>query len=96
MFAAGLVAEVRSLNAAGYSCDLPPMSGIGYRQACQYLSGELSLADAIARTKTETHRLARMQHAWFKPADQRIHWLDTSSANLASEAASIVSLPTGQ
>jgi tRNA dimethylallyltransferase len=95
MYAAGLVDEVRALNDAGFGCDLPSMSGIGYRQVCQYLAGETSLADAIARTKTETHRLARMQHAWFKRADPRIHWLDASSSSLAIDATRLVWLSAG-
>ncbi len=86
MIAAGLVEEVRGLNAAGYGCDLPAMSGIGYRQVCEHLRSERTVADAIARIKTETHRLARMQHAWFKPADPRIHWLDADSRSLLRDA----------
>jgi tRNA dimethylallyltransferase len=75
MLAAGLVDEVRGLLARGYGPALPPMSGIGYRQVCQYLAGELSLAEATEKMKTETHRLARMQSTWFRRDDQRIHWL---------------------
>lgn len=90
MFAGGLIEEVRGLNAGGYGCELPAMSGIGYRQVCEYLAGEVSLAEAIARTKTETHRLARMQHAWFKPGDARIRWLDAASPELVTEAVMAV------
>jgi tRNA dimethylallyltransferase len=96
MFAGGLIEEVRGLNARGYGCELPAMSGIGYRQACQYLAGEISQADAIARTKTETHRLARMQHAWFKPGDARIKWLDAASATLIQDALATVDLPSSR
>jgi len=68
----------------GYSRELPSMSGIGYKEACAYLAGDpstssgqgLTLTEAAARTKTETHRLARHQNSWFKPSDPRIHWLD--------------------
>jgi tRNA dimethylallyltransferase len=52
------------------------MSGIGYRQLCQHLAGDVSLEEAVARIKTETHRLARMQYTWFRQDDRRIHWLD--------------------
>lgn len=90
MLAAGLVDEVRSLNNAGYSCDLPSLASIGYRQVCAHVRGELSLADATAQIKTETHRLARMQHTWFREADPRIHWLDADVPNLLTDAQSIV------
>jgi tRNA dimethylallyltransferase len=54
------------------------MSGIGYKQICQHLAGELDLATAVARIKTATHRLARQQYTWFRLDDQRMHWLDVS------------------
>ncbi len=86
MMGAGLVNEVRSLNAAGYGCDLPAMSGIGYRQICEHLRGERTLDEAVARIKTETHRLARVQHAWFKLTDSRIHWLEAGAGDLLGDA----------
>jgi tRNA dimethylallyltransferase len=86
MMAAGLVAEVRGLIDRGFGCDLPAMSGIGYRQVCQHLAGELSLEEAAARIKTETHRLARMQHTWFRPDDARIRWIDATEPDPFAEA----------
>lgn len=79
MMAAGLLDEVRGLLARGYSCDSPSMSGIGYKEICQHLAGELSLAKAVQRIKAGTHRLARMQNAWFRRDDQRIAWFDITS-----------------
>jgi tRNA dimethylallyltransferase len=79
MLASGLVEEVRSLLARGYAADLPPMSGIGYRQVVRYLQGEMSLAEVAATMKTETHRVARMQNTWFRRDDPRICWLDAAA-----------------
>jgi|FLYL01.1.fsa_nt_gi tRNA dimethylallyltransferase len=79
MFAEGLVDEVRGLLEAGYSRDLPAMSGIGYKEAAEYLAGERTLESAIEATKLRTHRLARHQHAWFKQDDRRIHWVEASA-----------------
>jgi tRNA dimethylallyltransferase len=76
MFEAGLVDEVASLRARGYNCDLPAMSGIGYREVCEYLNGSRSLDSAIQGTKMATHRLARHQNSWFKLSDKRILWID--------------------
>ncbi|MGQ9573128.1 MAG: tRNA (adenosine(37)-N6)-dimethylallyltransferase MiaA [Dehalococcoidia bacterium] len=76
MMEAGLVDEVKGLMARGYSPSLPSMAGIGYKQACQYLAGELDLLTAVARIKTATHRLARQQYTWFRPDEQRIRWLE--------------------
>jgi tRNA dimethylallyltransferase len=82
MFAAGLLDEVRGLLARGYSRELPSMSGIGYQEACEHLSGEVDLRMAVERTKTGTHRLARHQNAWFKAGDERIRWVDAEQAAL--------------
>ncbi len=86
MLAAGLVDEVRGLLAAGYGCELPAMSGIGYRQVCAHLRGDMTLDAAVTEIKTETHRLARMQHTWFRRDDPRIRWLDASAPDLDVDA----------
>ena len=83
MFAAGFVEEVRRLRDAGYSCELPSMSSIGYGEACAHLEGEVTLPEAIKRTKTGTHRLARHQNAWFKQTDPRIHWIAHGDVDVA-------------
>jgi tRNA dimethylallyltransferase len=90
MMEAGFVEEVRGLLAKGYGPDLPAMSGIGYRQVCQHLAGELSLEEAVTRIKTETHRLTRHQRNWFRRDDPRIHWIDLSAGSPYSEAARLV------
>ncbi|MHB8514888.1 MAG: tRNA (adenosine(37)-N6)-dimethylallyltransferase MiaA, partial [Dehalococcoidia bacterium] len=90
MLAAGLVDEVRGLIAAGYGCELPAMSGIGYRQVCAHLRGDMTLDAAVTEIKTETHRLARMQHTWFRRDDPRIRWLDASAPDLDVDALAAV------
>jgi len=95
MMAAGLVEEVRSLLARGYAPSLPAMSGIGYRQVCQHLNGELMLEEAAARIKTETHRLSRMQRNWFRRSDARIHWIDVSLGDPFEGAAHVVESELG-
>jgi len=90
MIAGGLIDEVRGLIERGYGCELPSMSGIGYRQVCQHLAGELSLEEATERIRTETHRLARMQHNWFRRADPRINWLDVTAGDPYAEALRVV------
>ena len=79
MLAAGLEDEARRLASAGYALGQGPLSGVGYRELGQYFAGELTLADAVARAKTQTHRLVRRQYTWFKPSDPRIRWLDADN-----------------
>ena len=94
MMTSGLIEEARRLLAMGYSRELPSMSGIGYKEACAHLAGEMTPAEAAARIKTETHRLARHQNSWFKADDQRIRWLDAGEGAL-EEAARLVESELG-
>jgi tRNA dimethylallyltransferase len=90
MFAAGLVEEVQGLLEQGYACDLPALNSIGYAQVCGYLRGDLTLSEAVARTKTGTHRLARTQANWFRRSDPAIHWLDAEHGPPAEAAAALI------
>ena len=87
MLAAGLLEEVRSLTDRGYSMGRGPLASPGYRELGQHLAGEITLDEAVRRTKFQTHRLARRQHTWFKPDDARIRWLDVSDLGLEASAA---------
>jgi tRNA dimethylallyltransferase len=95
MMEAGLVDEVRGLLSMGYDPSLASMSGIGYKQVCQHLAGELDLATAVARIKTATHRLARQQYTWFRLDDQRMRWIDVSLDGPFEEAARFVESEPG-
>jgi tRNA dimethylallyltransferase len=79
MVDAGLVDEVRGLLSEGYGWDLPSMSGLGYLQLKGVLEETLSLAEAVALIKKETRRFIRHQYNWFRPTDERIHWLDIAA-----------------
>ena len=48
----------------------------------------MALDEAVARTKTGTHRLARHQNTWFKTGDERIRWIEADEG--ASETAARV------
>ncbi|MBU0646311.1 tRNA (adenosine(37)-N6)-dimethylallyltransferase MiaA [Patescibacteria group bacterium] len=73
MIARGLVNEVRGLKEK-YGCEIPSMSGIGYRQICKFLDGEVSLKEAIEEIKKDTRNYAKRQMTWFK-RDERIKWV---------------------
>jgi tRNA dimethylallyltransferase len=63
-----------------------PLNSLGYRELGQHLSADLSLEEAVQRTKLQTHRMARRQYSWFKPADPRIHWLNAADPALETRA----------
>ena len=92
MMARGLLGEARRLAAAGYVLGSGALSGVGYTELGMYQAGEMTLDDAVARSKTRTHRLVRRQYTWFKPGDRRISWLDATHGLPVAEAASMVSL----
>ncbi|GAB4537360.1 MAG: tRNA (adenosine(37)-N6)-dimethylallyltransferase MiaA [Anaerolineae bacterium] len=74
----GLLDEVKELIDRGYSLDLPAMSGLGYRQIGQYLTGQTGLDEAIRLIKRDTRRFIRQQYNWFRLDDPDIHWFDVS------------------
>jgi tRNA dimethylallyltransferase len=73
MIAKGLVNEVRSLKEK-YGCEIDAMTGIGYRQICEFLDGRSSLKDAMEEIKKDTRHYAKRQMTWFK-RDARIQWI---------------------
>ena len=91
MMTNGFLREVEELRAAGFPMKLGPLNSPGYRELGQYLEGELSLEEAIERTKTQTHRLARRQYTWFKLGDPRIHWLEAGELMAVQRAVCAVS-----
>lgn len=77
MYRAGLVEETRTL-VERYGRDFEALRSIGYSEALHVLDGTWTEAEALARTKTETHRLIRMQATWFREDDERICWIGAS------------------
>ena len=90
MIAGGLEAEVRALVAAGYSFDLPAMSGLGYGEWRAYFDGTIDQDEAVRLIRRNTRRLVRNQGTWFRRDDPQIHWLDMadSAIDLIAEVAS--------
>jgi tRNA dimethylallyltransferase len=67
---------VKSLLESGLTGQEPAFSAIGYRQLLPYLAGETTLADAVARIKTDTHRYVRHQMTWLRRVTD-LEWFDT-------------------
>jgi len=76
MLAHGLQVETQRLLDAGYSPQLPALTGLGYRQMIQYLQGEMGYDEAVAAIKQQTRRFVRQQYTWFSLDDPRIVWFD--------------------
>ncbi len=66
MIEKGLIEEVIALKKQGVTLDNQCMQGIGYKEIDAYLSGELSLPNAIDLIKLNTRHYAKRQITFFK------------------------------
>jgi tRNA dimethylallyltransferase len=73
MLAAGLLAEVTGLRAAGFAPPLRSQEAIGYAELHAHLDGGLSLARAVELIKRNSRRYARRQLSWYRP-DRSVAW----------------------
>jgi tRNA dimethylallyltransferase len=84
MFRAGIVAEVRSLLAAGVEEGAPPFRALGYKHIIAYLKGTISLDEAARLTKQDTRHFAKRQISWFRKM-QGVNWFPAGDhASLAA------------
>jgi len=89
MWDAGLVDEVRRLEAAGLREGRTASKALGYSQVLAHLDGVLSVEQAIEDTIASTRRFARRQESWFRP-DPRIHWLGYDDPQLTDRALEVI------
>ncbi len=75
MLTNGLITEVESLLAAGYSRDSNALQSFGYKELIAYLDGKCTYDEAVDRLKQNTRRFAKRQLTWFRK-DKRIEWMD--------------------
>ncbi|CAL9402794.1 tRNA (adenosine(37)-N6)-dimethylallyltransferase MiaA [Streptomyces sp. enrichment culture] len=81
MWEAGLVEEVRALEAQGLREGRTASRALGYQQVLTALAGECTLDEARAETVRATKRFARRQDSWFR-RDPRVHWLSGAAEDL--------------
>lgn len=70
----GLLDEVRALKEV-YGCDVKSMTGIGYRQLCEYLEGDTTLKEAVRVIKRDSRHYAKRQMTWFA-RDEDVVWIE--------------------
>jgi tRNA dimethylallyltransferase len=75
MFERGLVEETRLLLQRYGGPDIaPPLSSLGYKQASQFLGGEIPLNEAIRAAQQGHRNYAKRQMTWFR-REPDVHWL---------------------
>jgi tRNA dimethylallyltransferase len=82
----GLIDEVKLLLEGGHAPTASSMSSLGYRQLVPYLSGEISLGEAVRQIKHDTHRYVRHQQTWLRRNARLVtidviepNWIDTTA-----------------
>jgi tRNA dimethylallyltransferase len=73
MFESGLVEETERL-VAKYGGTAGPLSSLGYRQALQFLRGEISREQALESAQQAHRNYAKRQMTWFR-REPSVHWL---------------------
>jgi tRNA dimethylallyltransferase len=73
MFEQGLIAETDSLLQK-FGEDSRPLASLGYKQAVQFLRGELTRDQAIAAAQQAHRNYAKRQLTWFR-REPGVHWL---------------------
>ncbi|WP_158840300.1 tRNA (adenosine(37)-N6)-dimethylallyltransferase MiaA [Saccharothrix deserti] len=89
MFEAGLVDEVRELEARGLRDGRTASRALGYQQVLAAFDGECSLDEAATTTAQATRRFVRKQRSWFR-RDQRVTWFDAAAPGLAEDVLKLV------
>lgn len=94
MWDAGLVDEVRALEAEGLREGRTASRALGYQQVLAALAGECAEDTARAETVRATKRFARRQDSWFR-RDPRVRWLSGATADRAELPGRAMALLTG-
>jgi tRNA dimethylallyltransferase len=73
MFDEGLIAETEAL-VAKYGVEARPLSSLGYKQALQFLRGELERESALRAAQQAHRNYAKRQMTWFR-REPEVRWL---------------------
>jgi tRNA dimethylallyltransferase len=89
MLAAGLVAELRALRSRyPLAPGLPSMRCVGYRQAWEFIDGDIDAATLRARGIAATRQLARRQLTWLRAISA--HGFDPAGPGVGNEVVSLL------
>jgi tRNA dimethylallyltransferase len=87
MFDEGLIEETERLLAK-YGERARPLASLGYKQAMQFLRGELDRKSALAAAQQAHRNYAKRQMTWFR-REPDVHWLAGFGDDEAIQAENI-------
>ena len=90
MFETGLIAETERLLAK-YSRQARPLGSLGYKQAVQFLRGELDRESALNAAQQAHRNYAKRQITWFR-RERDVHWLPGFGDDPAIQAEGIATI----
>jgi tRNA dimethylallyltransferase len=90
MFDQGLIAETERLLAK-YGEPARPLASLGYKQALQFLRGELDREAALAAARQAHRNYAKRQITWFR-REPDVHWLSGFGDDPAIQAEGIATV----
>jgi tRNA dimethylallyltransferase len=90
MFEDGLIAETETLIAK-YGERARPLASLGYKQAVQYLRGELDRESALRAAQQAHRNYAKRQITWFR-REPDVHWLAGFGDDPAVQDAAIAEI----
>ena len=93
MFEDGLIEETKSLlERYGGNKAATPLASLGYKQAVQFLRGELTREQAIAAAQQGHRNYAKRQMTWFR-REPDVLWLDGfgDDPEIARQAVEVIS-----
>jgi tRNA dimethylallyltransferase len=86
----GLIAETERLLAK-YGAQAHPFASLGYKQALQFLRGELDRESALSAAQQAHRNYAKRQITWFR-REPDVHWLDGFGDDPAIQAEGIATV----
>ena len=90
MFEQGLIAETERLLAK-YGAQARPLASLGYKQALQFLRGELDRESALSAAQQAHRNYAKRQITWFR-REPDVHWLAGFGDDPAIQAEGIATV----
>ena len=87
MFKEGLIAETETLIAK-YGAQARPLAALGYKQAVQFLRGELDRESALRAAQQAHRNYAKRQITWFR-REPDVHWLAGFGRDPEVQAAAV-------